>query len=61
MLFDYNTMDWAKELCALLEFPVEKLPVLKRPTDVIGSITEKAAKDTGLKAGTPFCAEQPIL
>ena len=53
MLFDYNTMSWSKELCDLLEFPVEKLPELKRPTDIIGSITEKAAKDTGLKAGTP--------
>ena len=53
MLFDYNTMSWSKELCDLLEFPVEKLPELKRPTDIIGSITEKAAKETGLKAGTP--------
>ncbi len=53
MLFDYGKMDWSEELCAILGFDVSNMPPIKRPDEVIGSITEKAAKITGLKTGTP--------
>lgn len=32
---------------------MEKLPPLRNATDICGKVTEKAAKKTGLKAGTP--------
>lgn len=53
MLFDCRTMTWSKELCDLIGLDTAKLPALKKPTDVIGAVTEAAAADTGLKAGTP--------
>jgi xylulokinase len=53
MLLDNTAMRWSSELCGILGFPLEKLPDLKRPTDIIGTITPQAAADTGLKAGTP--------
>ena len=53
MFFDYTTLSWSEELCALLDFPVGKLPEIVKPTDFVGKITPAASKDTGLLAGTP--------
>ncbi len=53
MLFDCNKMAWDAELCALCGVTVDMLPPLKNPTDVIGTVTAKAAAATGLAAGTP--------
>jgi len=54
----YNTKKniWSKELCALFGIPIEKLPVIKEPTAIVGRITEKASKQTGLKEGMPVVA-----
>lgn len=53
MLFDYNTMDWSKELCDMGGIPFDILPELKNPTDIVGGVTSKAAAETGLSVGTP--------
>ncbi len=53
MFFDYTTLSWSKELCGLIDFPVEKLPEIVKPTDFVGKITPAASRDTGLAAGTP--------
>ena len=53
MLFDCNKMEWDAELCALAGITPEMLPPIKNPTDIIGSVTNAAAKVTGLNAGTP--------
>ena len=53
MFFDYTTLSWSKELCGLLDFPIEKLPQIVKPTDFVGKITKAAAADTGLCEGTP--------
>lgn len=53
MLFDCNTMQWDEALCALAGITPAVLPPLKHPTDIIGRVTEEAAKATGLCAGTP--------
>lgn len=53
MLFDCNKMQWDAELCKLAGITVEMLPPIVKPTDIIGEVTEDAAKTTGLKAGTP--------
>ncbi len=52
MLFDNKTMQWDEKLCALAGIDKAIMPPIVKPTDVIGNITEKAAHDTGLKAGT---------
>lgn len=53
MLFDCNKMCWDKELCDIANISEEMLPKTKKPTDIVGYITENAAKLTGLKANTP--------
>lgn len=53
MLFDCNTLKWSDELCELGGIDKAVLPPIVSPTDIIGSVTEAAAKATGLKAGTP--------
>lgn len=56
MFFDYGRMTWSKELCALAEIPETALPKLCAPTDLAGTVTQRAAEDTGLYVGTPvFC------
>ncbi|MBE6611806.1 MAG: xylulokinase [Ruminococcaceae bacterium] len=53
MFFDYTTLSWSRELCALMDFDPAKLPAIVKPTDFTGTITAEAAADTGLLAGTP--------
>lgn len=57
-LFDPYTKKWSEEVCDKLGIPLEKLPPAYPCTEVIGEITDAAAKETGLKAGTPvvICA-----
>lgn len=54
-LFDVQANDWATDwagdICA--EVP---LPRLAWPSDIVGTITERAAAQTGLRKGTPVCA-----
>lgn len=52
MLFNCNTMRWDEELLALCDISADMLPEIKKPTDVVGSVTKKAAKLTGLAVGT---------
>lgn len=53
MLFSYKTLDWSSELIALSGLNQSALPPLKKPTDMVGTVTDNAAKATGLLAGTP--------
>ncbi|MDY0133045.1 MAG: FGGY-family carbohydrate kinase [Desulforegulaceae bacterium] len=57
--FNYKKMNWALngEIQSLL-FPIEKskLPELVEPGDLIGKLSLKAAKETGLKKGIPIIA-----
>lgn len=53
MMFDFNTMDWSKELCDILEIDTAMLPRLVKPTDIAGTITKEASEITGLAEGTP--------
>jgi xylulokinase len=57
-LFNPYTKKWSEEVCRALGIPLEKLPPAYPCTEIIGEITEEAARATGLKAGTPvvICA-----
>jgi len=44
---------WSEEICSALDIPLEKLPPLVPSWKIIGEITDKAAKITGLAKGTP--------
>lgn len=53
MMFDINTLQWSKELCAVLDIDVELMPKIVKPTDIVGTITKSASEKCGLKEGTP--------
>ncbi len=47
---------WDPDLCQLFDVPVEKLPRIVEPWEIIGKLTATAAEDCGLMAGTPITA-----
>ncbi|MBW1726257.1 MAG: hypothetical protein JRJ62_01500 [Deltaproteobacteria bacterium] len=53
MLFDVRKRTWSEEILNLFEITPDILPQLKNAGEIVGEINEKAAKDTGLKKGTP--------
>ncbi len=55
-LYNLTSEQWAPELLASANVPAELLPPIHRPTDVIGVVTQQAAEETGLSAGTPVVA-----
>lgn len=61
-LYDFSKHDWNDKLCQTFGIDKSKLPVLKKPWDVIGSLKKKAAEACGLKPGIPVvagCGDQP--
>ena len=53
MLFDCGSLQWSDFLCGIAGIDKNVLPPVVSPTHIIGSITEKAAEETGLASGTP--------
>lgn len=53
MFFDCEKMAWDSELAALCGINISMLPPIRKPTDIIGAITDEAAEATSLKKGTP--------
>lgn len=43
---------WSKKVCKMLDVDMKHLPKIIKSTDKVGGLTEKAAKELGLKAGT---------
>ncbi|MDO5014659.1 MAG: FGGY-family carbohydrate kinase [Clostridia bacterium] len=44
---------WSKPVCDMVGVNMEHLPKIINSTDIVGPLTEKAAKDLGLAPGTP--------
>ena len=44
---------WSKKMCSMFGIKTELLPEIIKSTDMVGGLTEKAAAELGLKAGTP--------
>ena len=53
---DMRNGTWNEEMCELLEIPRTFLPDIYACHDVIGTVTERAAAETGLLIGTPVVA-----
>jgi len=51
--YNFNTNSWDKKMCDLFKIPYEWFPPLKNSIDIAGTITAKAALETGLAEGTP--------
>lgn len=46
---------WSDEQLKLLDIPVECMPKIVKPWDIVGHLTEDIASQTGLPAGIPIC------
>lgn len=54
--FDLRTGKWDEEMCEKLGIPMRLLPDIYPCHAVIGTVTERAAEETGLAVGTPVVA-----
>ncbi len=52
MMFDYNTLSWSDELLGIVGLTADMMPKIVAPADIVGSVTDKAAAETGLASGT---------
>ena len=52
-LMDPRSGTWSRETCAELGLDVRKLAPIREPVDVLGGVTARAARETGLREGTP--------
>lgn len=44
---------WSKKMCQMFGLKEELLPPIIKSTDMVGKLTQRAAEELGLKAGTP--------
>ena len=51
--FDLNTFEWSEPILDAAGVDAAMFPQLRPSTDVLGAVTPEAAKETGLKEGTP--------
>ncbi|MBD3306116.1 hypothetical protein GF339_06990 [candidate division KSB3 bacterium] len=56
LMADKTTGAWSTQICEALKIPMEKLPEVKECTEVIGTVSQTAAKETSLAEGTPVIA-----
>ncbi len=55
-LYDIKEKDWDDDLLSLSKIQRSQLPRVFAPNEVIGKVSENAAKLTGLRSGTPVVA-----
>lgn len=55
-LFDLETGGWARDVLDAAGLDPDLLPPIRRPDEVVGRLTDAAAAETGLRAGTPVVA-----
>lgn len=55
-LYDINQRQWSPDLLAAVHTSAARLPDVHAPHEVIGAVTDAAARETGLRAGTPVVA-----
>lgn len=56
ILFDLKKRTWSAEILATLEIPPEWLPQTFEGPEITGTVSQEAASQTGLVAGTPVVA-----
>lgn len=52
LMADSATGGWSQAICDLIDWPVATLPPIVKPWEVVGTVTRRAAEDSGLRAGT---------
>lgn len=56
LLFDVARRQWSKPTARALDIPLSFLPPVHESTGIVGQITGQAARETGLREGTPVVA-----
>jgi len=56
LLFDIKRKCWSEKIFEKLQLDLDKHPRILNSSDIIGSLTKKAAKEIGLEAGIPVMA-----
>ncbi len=56
LLFDINRIDWAYEILESTDLTADKFSNPCPSGNIVGEVTEKASRETGLKKGTPVIA-----
>lgn len=62
-LMNPERLDWSPVMIERMGLDAAKLPPIRNPLDVVGHVTEQAARDTGLRSGTPVLvggADYPV-
>ena len=62
-LMDPVTRTWSPAMFEMLDLDMRKMPEIRAPIDVLGSVTRAAAVETGLREGTPVLvggADYPV-
>lgn len=54
-MMDIANLDWSKELCDLINLPMDKLPPMKTPARQVGVISREASEASGFAEGMPIC------
>ena len=50
-MLDVANLTWSKDLCKLIDLPIEKLPEVGTPARMVGKISKSAAEKTGFAEG----------
>jgi xylulokinase len=56
LMLDAGKRQWSKELCGYIGWPMDTLPKIVSPREVVGKVSRQASRDTGLQEGTPVVA-----
>jgi xylulokinase len=60
--YDPATASWDPAMCNRFGVPLSVLPEIHEATDVVGTVTPEAARQTGLAVGTPvICGSMDVL
>ncbi len=55
-LYDIWAGSWAPEVLDAIDLDASRLPPVRRPSEIVGVVTDTAARETGLAAGIPVVA-----
>lgn len=54
LAYDINQSEWSDEILSEFQLSSDNFPKIKKSGELIGKVSEKAAQETGLLAGTPL-------
>ncbi len=56
MLFDLKNLEWSREICEMVQIPLEKLPEIIPSFQIAGYIHKEVSNELGIREGTPVVA-----